>query len=373
MKTWLSICLGVFALSCSAQSRLTERPMADIAFISVPPNLETEDRQKKLFPLSTLSDSEKSAYRHDLSERITFGFSSTYLWASMGSITTYRQLLIVSVMAPDAPEAEYARLPRRFGLYYEQRRHLPGRTLGTGTLTLSEGIYSRGDVTEPAIQFLYADRARRLQLIWHAVKREVDLETGVAQIARMAQSFRIVRDPLEWFAAMRDFPRREAELRTQRLATVQAMLKREGYAGLEPGKPVLRNGAYIEWMSAPEPRYQLLVPLGRARAAANGSVVNRPRPVQGSGIGWREFSDGEWVFSNNERAYLPMQGVGAILAARQQDPAYVYFYYAATVRIEEESQVQLLTSLNWFFDGIPEVQRRWREGLLLSPGQPLKD
>lgn len=39
----------------------------------------------------------------------------TYFWASFGSITTYKQLLIVSVMAPDATEAEYVTLPRLSG------------------------------------------------------------------------------------------------------------------------------------------------------------------------------------------------------------------------------------------------------------------
>ena len=373
MKSLLSICLGMVAMACSAQSRLTERPMADIAFISVPSNLETEDRLKELVAPRTLLQGENTTYRDDLIERLTFGFSSTYLWASMGSVTTYRQLLIASVMAPDAPAAEYAKVPRRFGLSYDQRRQLGGRTVGTGTLTISEGLYTRGSVTEPAFQFLYADRSRRLQLVWHAVKKEVDLEAGVAQIARMAQSFRIVRDPLDWFAAVRDLPRQEAEQRAQRLATVHAMLKREGYGTLEPGKPVFRNGAYIEWMSTPEPRFQLLVPLGRARAAENGSVVNRPRPVLGSGIGWREFTDGEWAFSNQEQAYLPMRGVGAVLAAKQQDPAFVYFYYAATVRVEEESDDSFLKSLSWFFDGVPEVHRRWREGALLSAGKPVKE
>lgn len=219
--------------------------------------------------------------------------------------------------------------------------------------------------------------------MWHAVKNEVDLDTGVAQIARIASSFRIVRDPLAWFAAMRAAPRQEAERRASRLATVQAMLKREGYSGLAPGKPVLRNGVYLEWMADPEPRYQLLVPLGRVRAAANGSVVLRPRPARIPGgapgrpmagtVGWREVSDGEWVFSNQDNAYLPFEGVAALLAARQQDRGFVYFYYAATVRVEEESNERLLTSLSWFLDGLPDVQARWRDGSLVGPGKPERD
>ncbi len=76
------------------------------------------------------------------------------------------------------------------------------------------------------------------------------------------------------------------------------------------------------------------------------------------------------MFDNDPRAYLPMPGIAAALAARQQDPGFVYFYYAATVRVEEEDDDQLLTSLEWFFKGIPEIQRRWRQGLLVGPGVP---
>lgn len=388
MKKLIAIVLGALAVTGSAQPRLTERSLADIARIAVPANLANEDKITVLAEPSALTPREQSLYRSDLMERLTFGFSSTYLWASMGSITTYRQQLIVSVMAPDASDEEYSTPPRRMAISYEQRRKLPARTVGSGTLTTSEGIYSRGNVTEPAYQFLYADRARRLQLVWHAVRKEVDLETGIAQIERIAESFRLVRDPLGWFAAMRAAPAQEADLRARRLATVRAMLAREGFGALEPGKPVLRNGVYLEWMADPEPRYQLLVPLGRVRAAANGSVVDRPRPLRNLGgvsasgapplalagtVGWREVSDGDWVFSNGANGYLPFKGVGALLAARQQDRGYVYFHYSGTVRVEEESDARLLTSLRWFLDGVPTVQARWREGTLVGPGKPEND
>ena len=153
------------------------------------------------------------------------------------------------------------------------------------------------------------------------------------------------------------------------------MLHREGYSSLEPGKPTLRNGVYLEWMSDPEPRYQLLIPLGKVRTAPNGSVVDRPRPVRGSPpmagtIGWREFTDDEWVFHNNDDDYLPLKGIGELLAANQRDRGFVYFYYVATVRVEEQEDDRLLTSLKWFFDGLPDLQRRWRDGTLVAPGKP---
>jgi hypothetical protein len=261
---------------------------------------------------------------------------------------------------------------------YEGRRKVRDATLGSGTLTVFEGMYSVGSLNEPALQFVYSDRARRLQLVWHAVKKEVDLETGTAQIGRIASSFKITRDPIAKFAAMRGAPRREEEQRARNLAAAKAMLQREGYAELEPGKPVLRNGVYFEWMIDPEPRYQLLVPLGRVRGPENGSVVGRPRPLAAAtpaagSIGWREMQDGEWVFTNDSRSYLPMDGLKALLASQQQEPGYVYFYYIGTVRIHEEPSEVSFTTLRWFLDNVPDVQRRWREGTLVGPGKPEKD
>ncbi len=380
-KASLGIALAFWALVCSGQPRLTERRLADVAVVAVPAPLDSEDQQlTTLVAPSKRTAADSRVHRDDLLQRLAFGFSSTYLWASMGSGTVYRQQLVVSLMASDDTDADYASLPSRMAISYEGRKPLGSRALGSGTLTVSEGLYQRGGVSEPALQFVYADRSRRLQLVWHVVKKEVDLETGVVLVARMAASFRIVRDPVDWFAERRAAPQQEAALRARRLATVQATLKREGLWPLQPGQAVLHKGVYMEWMDSPEPRYQLLLPLGRVRSAAPGQEVNRPRPVKNTPapataglpgtVGWREFSDGEWTFSNAEHDYLPFKGIAARLAARQQDRVYTSFYYAATVRVEEVHDERRLQSLNWFLDSLPEVQKRWREAALVAPGLP---
>lgn len=349
----------------SIQPRLKERALADIAIVGVPTDLKGP---------------ENAAPRQAVMGRLSWSFSSTYLWVSMGSITKYKQKLVVALMAPDATAAEYAELPFGMDIGYEQRKQIRRDVMGSGTLTVWECVYALGVDREAAYEYLYVDRSRRLQIAWHAVAKIVDLNTGLAQIPRIASSFRIVREPTTLFAEMRDAPRKDAAARTSKLATVQAMLQREGYGVPEAGKPILRNGAYLEWASDPEPRYQLLVPLGRMRAAANGSVVNRPRPIRGNSsaplagtIGWREVEDGDWRFMNDDNAYLPFKGIGDALAARQQDRGFVYFYYVATVRVEETDDDKLLTSLKWFFDDLPQVQRRWRDGTLVGPGRPEND
>jgi hypothetical protein len=343
--------------------RASERRLADIAVIDIPASIKNESFK---------------GYRDDQSGRLTFGFSSTYFWASFGSTTAYKQLLIVSVMAPDATDAEYAAMPHRLPVGYDKRKKVRTSAVGSGTLTIVEGVYTLANLNEPAYEYLYVDRSRRLQLAWHAVKKEVDLAAGVAQITRMAASFRIVRDPLSLFAAQRDAPRQQAVAEANREAEAKAMLMREGYGPLEPGKPVLRDGIYVEWMADPEPRYQLLVPLGAVRVAGNATPASRPRPVRAGPplagtIGWYESVDGAWEFSNQDNGYLPFAGVSAVLAARQQDRGMVYFYYSATVRVAEEERGERLSSLVWFKSGLAEVQRRWRAGTLVSPGRPEPD
>jgi len=354
------ILLGAVTVFATTQPRTTERALADVARVSVP---------------SALKGPDTSVPRQTVMGRLSWSFSSTYFWASMGSVTRYKQKMAVALMAPDATPAEYEQLPYGMDISYERRKQIRHATVGSATLTVWEGSYELGTTSEPSYLYFYVDPPRRLQIAWHAVAGEVDLATGVAQIPRIAASFRIVRDPIAMFAEMRDAPRKESESRARKLASAQAMLHREGYSSLEPGKPTLRNGVYLEWMSDPEPRYQMLIPLGKVRAAANGSVVDRPRPVRGATpmagtIGWREFADGEWVFHNNDDDYLPLKGIGELLAANQRDRGFVYFYYVATVRVEEQEDDRRLTSLEWFFHGLPEVQRRWREGTLVAPRPP---
>jgi len=354
------ILLGAVTVFATTQPRTTERALADVARVSVP---------------SALKGPDNPVPRQSVMGRLSWSFSSTYFWASMGSVTRYKQKMAVALMAPDATPAEYEQLPYGMDISYERRKQIRHGAVGSATLTVWEGSYELGTTSEPSYLYFYVDPPRRLQIAWHAVAGEVDLATGVAQIPRIAASFRIVRDPIAMFAEMRDAPRKESESRAGKVATAQAMLHREGYAALVPGKPILRNGVYLEWMSDPEPRYQMLMPLGKVRAAANGSVVDRPRPVRGAApmagtIGWREFTDGEWVFSNSDDDYLPLKGIGELLAANQADRSFVYFYYVATVRVEEQEDDRRLTSLKWFLDGLPDVQRRWREGALVAPRPP---
>ena len=359
MTTIATLALGMFAMF-TTQTRLSERALADIGSIGVP---------------RMVKDEMYKGIRDDQPGRLTFTFSTSYFWASFGSSTAYKHQLFVSLMAADASEAQYAELPSLYRLSYEGRKTVRTTTLGSGKLTVSEGVYMQNTLEAPAHTFVYVDRARRLQITWHAVKEETGLDDGIAAIGRMAASFKLARDPVAQFAEMRDRPRKDAEDRAHKRALATATLEREGFGPLEPGKPVLKNGVYVEWMADPEPRFQLLVPLGRLRIPPNATPVNRPRPVrQGNNaswppwgvVGWREFTDGEWAVSNYENAYLPFKGIAAALAAEGQDPAFVYFYYSATVRVEEESGDERLANLRWFLDTVPEAKRLWREGKLAN-------
>ena len=359
-----TLTLSVFAMLTS-QARLSERALADIAAIGIPRDVKEEMYK---------------GVRENQAGRITFTFATSYFWASFGSSTAYKHLLAVSLMAPDATNAEYDAMPTRLGLLYDNRKVAPPTPLGTGTLTVIDAVYVQNSLKEPAHTFIYADRTRRLQIAWHAVKSEVDLASAKELLGRMAASFRIIRDPAATFAGMEHERRKAADERVRNRTIAMETLEREGYGPLEPGKPVFKNDVYVEWMSDPEPRFQLLLPLGRVRVAANATPGTRPRSrsreqVAPAGkrlngtIGWREFRDGEWEFSNPDNAYLPFKGIAATLAAEAQDPAFVYFYYSSTIRVEESTRMWL-TSLSWFFDTVPEARRLWQEGKLVTGGTP---
>jgi len=253
-----TLSLGIAMLF--AQPRLAERALADIAVIQVPRST------KEMY----------EGVRDDQQRRLVFTFSSDYFWASLGSGMAYKQQLFVSLMAPDASDAEYAAYPTRWSLSYDDRKRVTTSPVGSGTLTVFEGLYRQNTLQEPSYTFFYVDRARRLQIAWHAVKKEIDLATGTEVVGRMASSFRIVRDPGARFTEIRDRPRKDAEDRARKHALAAATLEREGYGPLAPGKPVRKNDVYVEWMADPEPRFQLLLPLGRVRVAANAT----PPPIR---------------------------------------------------------------------------------------------
>ena len=359
--------LGLVVMLFS-QPRLAERALADIAVIKVPRSVKAMFKEP----------------RENQAGRLVFAFSDDYFWASFGSGMAYKQQLFVSVMAPDATEHEYSLYPWHYDLVYDEKKTVRTMAIGSGTLTVVEGFYMRNALREPSHTFLYADRARRLHIAWHAVKKEIDLETGTKVVARMAESFRIRRDPVQLFAEMRERPRKEAEERARKRALALATLAQAGYAPLEPGKPVLRNDVYAEWTTDPEPRFQLLLPLGRVRSTPNAREIDRPRPVilrnaDGTrrslvgAVGWREFADDKWIFSNDESEYLPFPGIANILSERS-DSMFTTFYYSATIRVEEaDTRDEWLGDLRWFFDSVPEVRRLWQEGKLVTGGKPQPD
>ena len=360
--------LSVLAM-LSVLPQLKERALEDVAVIGIP---------------RAIKDQMYKGLRDDQAGRLTFTFATSYFWASIGSSTAYRQQIFVSYMAPDATDAEYAASPRNMSLSYDPRTKVSTSTVGSGTLSVTEGLYRQNTLAEPSYTFVYVDRARRLQIYWHTAKTEMDLATGTELIGKMAASFRVKREPAAEFAAMRDRPRKEAESAAHKRALALETLNREGYGAAAPGKPVFKDGAYVERMVDPEPRFQIVVPLGRVRIDPDTPRGSRPRPVAlknpdgtrrdlPGNVGWREFVEDAWEMSNAENAYNPMEGIAAALAAKGSDPAYVTFYYTATVRIEEQPDDTALTSLRWFFDSVPEVRRLWQEGKLVKGGTPERD
>jgi hypothetical protein len=364
-----TLTLSILAMF-SAQIRLSERKLGDVAVISIPRSIKEEMYKGGV-------DSQQG--------RLTFTFATSYFWASFGSGTAYKQQIFVALMAKDATDAEYEEYPKWWSLSYDKRKTIRKTSVGSGSLTVYEGIYTQNSLAEPSHTFFYVDRARRLNITWHAVTKEVSLDEGVEAIGRMAASFRILKDPTETFAEVRDRPRKEAEEAARRRSLAMETLEREGYgAALEAGTPVFKEGVYLEWMTDPEPRYQMLVPLGRVRVAPDAAPGNRPRPVRldlASGsqrsfpgfVGWREFLDGEWTASNYDNGYLPFKGITAKMAEQNKDPGFVYFYYSATVRVEEMETDDVLTTTKWFFNRLPEIQQLWSAGKLVRGGTPVND
>lgn len=346
--------------------RLTQRRLDDVAVISLPSSIKEEILRGN----RTLQD-----------DRLSFTFASSYFWASMGSVTRYKQLLVVSLMAPDAPAAAYDEWPRAYTVSLERAREVHASRAGAATVTVRAGTYEKGADPVPAHRFEYVDPSHRLHIVWHAVRDEMSLQRGLELLPKIAASFRLTGDPAAQFAEMRDRPRREGAERARRLALARQTLAQGGFPELEPGAPVLRDGMYVEWMSDPEPRFQLLVPLGRVKAVTSEGGIP-PMPIAprltSSGpsarvgtVGWLAWRDDAWELSNRENDYLPFPGIAERLRAGHTSRGEVSYYYSATVRVEEVEDDALLSTLRWFTDGIAEVERQWRAGALVRGAAPI--
>src|SRR6185295_7273572 len=114
------------------------RALADVARVSVP---------------STLKGPDNPVPRQTVMARLSWSFSSAYFWASMGSVTRYKQKMAVALMAPDATAAEYEQLPYGMDISYEQRKQIRHSTLGSGTLTVWEGRYELGTTSESSYTY----------------------------------------------------------------------------------------------------------------------------------------------------------------------------------------------------------------------------
>lgn len=351
----LSLIVGALGLGGLGGDRLLERKLDDVAVIELP---------------ARVGESMYAGAHTEDTDRLAYYFGDTYTWASIGSGPAYRQLLVVSLMSPDASEADYRRLPSSFRLSYDPSHRVPPASLGSGTLEVHAGRYRQNTLAEPSHTYLYRDRTRRLQIAWHSVDEDVKPDKARQLIERMAGSFRVLREPAEAFAEMRDRPRREAEERVEKVRWARAALARAGFVDLEPGRPQRRDGVYAEWTDDPEPRLQLLKPLGTLRIAADTPPARYPRPRPGiaatGSVGWREHWEGEWRFHNHDNDYLPLPGIAAWLASGQSDENTIQFFYSVTVRVEESSR-EWIESLGGFHAHWPEVERAWSEGRLVPP------
>ena len=348
--------LGLLTLLGCGGSRLVERPLDGVGVISVPARAKPVNAGE--------------AYDEDPA-RLYFRFTHEYGLASWGSGMAYRQILQVSLLAPNATAADYKRWPPRFSPLYSKLARERTLQLGAATLEISAGRYGQNALDEPAHIYLYWDPTRRLQIAWHVVDDDISPEEALEMVARMAASFRMNTDPRAKFTEMGGREAAEKMRAAGAVALARDTLAKAGFGAAAPGKPVFARGVYVEWMQDPEPRFQLVKPLGLLRMTGGQAPVPRlldadgnRRELRGS-VGWRTQVDGAWVSDNRDNAYLPLPGIEGELAKLQPDDATALYYFATTVRAEQADE-ETIAAMGRFFDELPEIERAWQQGSLVS-------
>lgn len=345
--------VGLLALVGLGGDRLVERPLPGIGTIALPAAMKPAH--------------DVTAYDDDPA-RLYYRFADEYGLASLGSGTAYKQLLTVSLMATTATDADYRAWPERFSPLYSTVRAEPEVALGAGRLRVAAGRYAQNALDEPAHVYIYAEPARRLQIAWHVVDAGLAPEAVRALLPRVAASFAVTNDQRAKFAEMAGRGARAAAAEADAVARAKQALARAGFGAAAPGRPVVADGVYVEWMDDPEPRFQLLKPLGLVRHPGparffpprRADAAGRPFPFSGS-IGWRTREDDAWLTTNRDDDYLPLPGIARELARRQDDPATTLYYYATTIRVALADPAAI-DALGNFLAELPAVERAWQAG-----------
>jgi hypothetical protein len=334
----LILLMGSFFLFGFASDRLADRRLEGVGSIALPARVAAVGKGE--------------AWDDDPS-RLYFRFAREYGWlASLGSSTAYRQIITVSLLAPDAGSADYERWPPRFEPLYSKLAKERTVALGQAHVAVSAGRYAQNALDEPAHVYVYVDPARRLQITW----------------PRMAASFRMTTDPRARFTEMRGRGASEQQRAMAAVKMARDALATAGFAAAAPGKPVHARGVYVEWMDDPEPRFQLLKPLGLVRQGGSAPLIPRRQggaPSLRGSVGWRRHDEGAWVSDNRDNAYLPLPGIEQALALRHTDVATTLYYYATTVRVEK-ADADTIQALGFFFQELPAIERAWQQGELVD-------
>jgi hypothetical protein len=203
------------------------------------------------------------------------------------------------------------------------------------------------------------------------VDDDISPEVALELIPRMAASFQMRSDPLDKFAEMGSRGAREEARVAAARELARETLVRAGFGDAAPGKPQRVQGVYAEWMEHPEPRYQLVKPLGLLRTGGAAAVIPSLRDAQGKrldlrgSIGWRAVEEGTWASTNRDNGYLPLPGIDEEFARLHTDENTALYFFATTVRIEHADE-SAIAGLNGFFEELPEVERAWQQGTLVS-------
>jgi hypothetical protein len=348
--------MSFLALLGLGGDRLVQRKLDGVGIISLPASVD---------PLG-----DGSAWDDDPA-RLYFRFAHEYpWWVSLGSSNAYKQMLCVSLFSPTATASDYERSPPRFEPLYSKLSKERTLELGTARLEISAGRYAQNALDAPAHVYLYWDPSRRLQIAWHVVDKVVAPRDAERMIQRMAASFKVLIDPREQFIEMAGRDGREEQRVEAAVRLARDALTKAGFGAAAPEKPAYVNGIYVEWMDDPEPRFQLVKPLGLIRTSgAHVPLPHRPdtnsQPRARGSIGWRRYSGDTWINDNRDNAYLPLPGIERALAARHVDRSTTLYYYATTVRIAV-ADAATIVALGSFFEELPAVERAWQQGTLVD-------
>lgn len=295
-----------------------------------------------------------TASHHELPHYAAYRFQRLAPWWTIGSHTAYRELLVLTVTAPQATstEAEEAAADARTTVL----RHVRDvRWTRQGATLVGEGIDSVNMVREPCWLVIRTLPGHGV-LAYRAWKKDIQRPAALAVLDVAEHGLRSLKSREAWFQVIRERPARLRQENREVIRTVRAKL---GGAIPDTGGFQEQAGVLYEYAIDSDAGEALFLVrfIGTLPSIRHDRVFHT---IEGPEVSWSRWENGRL------RHATPLPpGIHQRFEREFTDPQQVYVYALRRLDVVDEQAIRP-ESIDWFVEKSQCMPDLHRQGKLLS-------